>query len=165
MNPTTGRGNAPYTSCTSSYVESVFPVSDIMSSTVSDKLSAQSVVERDGSLLITCSLTRSYRFVANHSFNLVDLLMSSEHLATYNTTSAVTYHRGGAITVHGLSLVHDGGRVLFNPADFSIKHGSVTGLVGTNGSGKVSVVSRPGTGAPYCDLIFICLVVLLPVLK
>jgi hypothetical protein len=63
-------------------------------------------------------------------------------LAVYNTTSPVTYHRNGALTISGLSLVHAGGRTLFHcNGDVSLKHGCVTGLVGTNGSGeKVKVL-------------------------
>jgi ATP-binding cassette subfamily F protein 3 len=61
------------------------------------------------------------------------------HLPTHTTSAPVTYHRGGALHIPGLSLVHDGGRTLFEPADVTLKHGCVTGLVGTNGSGKTSL--------------------------
>ena len=65
---------------------------------------------------------------------------STEGLATFNVTAPTTYHRGGALTFSGLSLDHDGGRVLFSPSDnFSINHGSITGLIGTCGSGKTSL--------------------------
>ena len=64
---------------------------------------------------------------------------SQTHLASYNIAAPVTYHRGGALALTGLSLVHDGGRVLFQPADISLRHGTITGLVGTNGCGKTSL--------------------------
>ena len=69
---------------------------------------------------------------------LLKRTMSS--LATYSTTASVTYHRGGALNIPGLSLVHDGGRVLFNTSDdISLRHGTIIGLVGTNGAGKTSL--------------------------
>ena len=65
-------------------------------------------------------------------------------LASFNTTSPVTYHRNGALSISGLSLVHPGSKSsLFNcdaNSDIiSLKHGSITGLVGVNGAGKTSL--------------------------
>jgi hypothetical protein len=59
-------------------------------------------------------------------------------LASYNISAPVTYHRNGALTIPGLSLIHAGGRTLFNcDGDVSLRHGYVTGLVGTNGAGEL----------------------------
>lgn len=69
--------------------------------------------------------------------------MSTPPLATFNTSSPVTYHKNHALTLSGLSLVHPGSSAsssLFHTADpISLQHGSVTGLVGVNGSGKTSL--------------------------
>ena len=75
-------------------------------------------------------------------FHVIQVAMAdsqTHHLASYNIAAPVTYHRGGALALTGLSLVHDGGRILFQPADISLRHGTITGLVGTNGCGKTSL--------------------------
>ena len=59
-------------------------------------------------------------------------------LATFTTSAPCQYHRGHALTIYDLSLMHDGGRVLFQAGDCTLPHGSITGLVGTNGAGKSS---------------------------
>ena len=58
-------------------------------------------------------------------------------LPTFATTAPVIYNRGGAIHISGLSLLHDGGRTLFENANVTLKHGSITALVGTNGAGML----------------------------
>lgn len=59
-------------------------------------------------------------------------------LASYTTSSPCTYHRGGALSIPGLSLSHE--RVLlFHSSDVSLLHGSITGIVGVNGAGKSSL--------------------------
>jgi ATPase subunit of ABC transporter with duplicated ATPase domains len=60
-------------------------------------------------------------------------------LPTFTTSKKCNYHRGNALTIYDLGLLHDGGRVLFQAADCSFPHGSITGLVGTNGAGKSSL--------------------------
>ncbi|KAL7455273.1 hypothetical protein ACHAWC_006820 [Mediolabrus comicus] len=60
-------------------------------------------------------------------------------LPTFATTAPVIYNRGGAIHISGLSLMHDGGRTLFENAHVTLNHGSITALVGTNGAGKTSL--------------------------
>lgn len=57
-------------------------------------------------------------------------------LPTFVTSAPVVYNRGGAVHITGLSLLHDGGRTLFENADVTLNHGSIVGLVGTNGAGK-----------------------------
>mmetsp|Transcript_14243 Transcript_14243/g.22993 ORF Transcript_14243/g.22993 Transcript_14243/m.22993 type:complete len:140 (+) Transcript_14243:108-527(+) len=75
--------------------------------------------------------------------------LSTVSLPTFSTTTAPcsSYHRGHAISIYGLELCHDGGRVLFQLPSSSLgeasllflPHGSITGVVGTNGCGKSSL--------------------------
>ncbi|CAB9503105.1 Probable ATP-binding cassette sub-family F member 3 homolog [Seminavis robusta] len=64
---------------------------------------------------------------------------ATDGLATFSTSAPCSYHRGHAISISGLSLSHDGGRTLFQSTDLSLPHGSITGIVGTNGAGKSSL--------------------------
>lgn len=64
--------------------------------------------------------------------------LSSTTLPTFSTNAPCQYHRGHALSVSQLSLSHEG-HVLFHAADLSLPHGSITGLVGSNGSGKSSL--------------------------
>jgi ATP-binding cassette, subfamily F, member 3 len=77
-------------------------------------------------------------------------------LATFTTSAPCQYHRGSALTIYGLSLVHDGGRVLFQTADCTLPHGSITGITGKNGAGKSSFAqvlsSKLLEGFPVNDL-------------
>lgn len=64
---------------------------------------------------------------------------SNDSLATFTTSAPCQYHRGHALTIYNLSLMHDGGQILFSGAGISLPHGSISGLVGTNGAGKSSL--------------------------
>ncbi|KAG7348237.1 ABC transporter ATP-binding protein [Nitzschia inconspicua] len=90
---------------------------------------------------------------ANNDNNVVDTI---HNLATFTTTAPCQYHRGNALTIYGLSLMHDGGRVLFQTADCTLPHGSITGVVGTNGCGKTTfaqlLASKSLDGFPVTDL-------------
>jgi len=59
-----------------------------------------------------------------------------EGLATWTSDSRCVYH-GNSLNFR-LGLVHDG-CLLFEPTDFSLVRRHITGLVGTNGSGKTSL--------------------------
>ncbi|KAL7518734.1 hypothetical protein ACHAWX_003544 [Stephanocyclus meneghinianus] len=61
-------------------------------------------------------------------------------LPTSTTSGPCEVHHRHAIYIPGLTLTHDGGRVLFHNSDLLLTHGSITALVGANGSGKTSLV-------------------------
>ncbi|KAL3805143.1 hypothetical protein HJC23_003371 [Cyclotella cryptica] len=60
-------------------------------------------------------------------------------LPTHTTSGPCEVHHRHAIYIPGLTLTHDGGRVLFHNSDLLLTHGTITALVGTNGSGKTSL--------------------------
>eukprot|EP00980_Cylindrotheca_fusiformis_P001241 scaffold332_cov117-Cylindrotheca_fusiformis.AAC.1 len=62
--------------------------------------------------------------------------MATVPLATLTSNSTCSYH-GHSINLH-VGLSHDS-CLLFDPAEVSLVRQSVTGLVGTNGSGKTSL--------------------------
>ena len=64
---------------------------------------------------------------------------ANDDLAIFNTTAPCQYHRGHALNVWGLSLSSPTGATLFQAADVCLPHGSITGIVGTNGCGKSSL--------------------------
>ena len=72
---------------------------------------------------------------------------SNTQLATYTTVGPCEYHRGCSIYIPGLSLTHDGGKLLYQPSDLSLIHGSITGLIGLNGSGKSSTAQLLASGS------------------
>ncbi|KAL7570698.1 hypothetical protein ACA910_017822 [Epithemia clementina (nom. ined.)] len=67
------------------------------------------------------------------------LLLTGNHLATWTTDSHCSYH--GESFHFTLGLAHEDGHVLFDTSSFCLHRGTVTGLVGTNGSGKSSLAS------------------------
>lgn len=83
-------------------------------------------------------------------------------LATVNTTAPCKYHPRASLYIPGLSLSHDGGKVLFQPSsgissDLTLLHGQITALVGTNGCGKSSTAKVLASfGSGRCDSTNIC---------
>jgi len=72
---------------------------------------------------------------------------SNTQLASYTTLGPCEYYRGSSIYIPGLSLTHDGGKLLYQPSDLSLIHGSITGLIGLNGSGKSSTAQLLASGS------------------
>lgn len=75
-------------------------------------------------------------------------MSESPNLAIFTTSAPCSYNRGHTLTIFDLSLMHSGGHVLIqsavgtnsdNTSILTLHHGSITGLVGTNGAGKSSL--------------------------